>query len=145
MIMDLSHVEIRPARTDDVDGLWPLVERFATSYVPERKGFEAMFAAILADETSLLLVAVDPTRLAGFLSATLRPALYAGAPLAWVEELMVREDLRGLGIGRQLMEGVEAWARDRGAVHLALATRRADDFYTAIGYQESATYFKKPV
>ena len=30
-----------------------------------------------------------------------------------------------------------------GGQHLALATRRAAPFYRALGYQESATYFRK--
>ncbi len=30
-----------------------------------------------------------------------------------------------------------------GAAYVALATRRAGAFYDALGYQESATYFKK--
>ena len=37
----------------------------------------------------------------------------------------------------------EAWAKNEGAVLAALATRRASSFYTAIGYEESASYFRK--
>ena len=33
--------------------------------------------------------------------------------------------------------------RASGAAYVALATRRAGAFYDALGYQESATYFKK--
>jgi hypothetical protein len=33
--------------------------------------------------------------------------------------------------------------RTLGAAYLALATRRADDFYRTIGYSESATFFRK--
>jgi hypothetical protein len=36
-----------------------------------------------------------------------------------------------------------AWAKEQGAAYLALATRRADDFYRTIGYSESATFFRK--
>jgi hypothetical protein len=37
----------------------------------------------------------------------------------------------------------EDLARASGAAYVALATRRAGAFYDALGYQESATYFKK--
>jgi hypothetical protein len=37
----------------------------------------------------------------------------------------------------------EDLARASGAAYVALATRRAGAFYDAVGYQESATYFKK--
>jgi len=42
------------------------------------------------------------------------------------------------------MDQFEDWARrSADARYIAVATRRADDFYGAIGYAESATYYKK--
>lgn len=38
---------------------------------------------------------------------------------------------------------IEEKAIERGSKLVALATRRASDFYKAVGYDESATYFKK--
>jgi GNAT superfamily N-acetyltransferase len=60
-----------------------------------------------------------------------------------VEEIMVEENLRRAGVGTLLMHGFEAWAETRGARLIALATRRASAFYTALGYEESAAYFRK--
>jgi hypothetical protein len=42
------------------------------------------------------------------------------------------------------MDRFERWAREMAdAQYIAVATRRAHDFYGAIGYGESATYYKK--
>jgi len=41
------------------------------------------------------------------------------------------------------MSAFEAWAKARGAKMVALATRRASSFYLELGYEESATYFRK--
>jgi hypothetical protein len=41
------------------------------------------------------------------------------------------------------MQAFEAWAQTREARLVALATRRAAPFYQAIGYEESAIYFRK--
>jgi len=41
------------------------------------------------------------------------------------------------------MEAAERWSSSAGAAYLALATRRATSFYRALGYQDSATYFRK--
>lgn len=60
-----------------------------------------------------------------------------------MEEITVAESFRRLGMGRRLMEAFEAWATDREAKIIALATRRAADFYAALGYEESATFFRK--
>ena len=44
-----------------------------------------------------------------------------------------------------LLVAAEDWARRRGARYVALATRRAAPFYQALGYEDSAVYFKKPL
>jgi histone acetyltransferase (RNA polymerase elongator complex component) len=41
------------------------------------------------------------------------------------------------------MAEAERWAQDYGAPYVSLASRRASDFYLSLGYEESATYFKK--
>jgi len=46
-------------------------------------------------------------------------------------------------MGRRLMEVFEAWTTAREAKMIALATRRVSDFYKALGYGESAAYFRK--
>ena len=63
--------------------------------------------------------------------------------MAWVEEVAVDAGAQHLGLGRALMAEFEGWARDRQARLVALATRRADAFYVALGYERSAAYFRK--
>lgn len=41
------------------------------------------------------------------------------------------------------MSAFERWAAAEGCALVALATRRAAPFYRAIGYEESAVYFRK--
>ena len=41
------------------------------------------------------------------------------------------------------MAGLEQWARARGSKLIGLATRRVALFYEALGYQTSATYYRK--
>jgi len=56
---------------------------------------------------------------------------------------MVEEAFRRKGIGKMLMDKVEEKSKFNNSKLLALATRRASDFYCSIGFEESATYFKK--
>ena len=53
-----------------------------------------------------------------------------------VYRLSVSDDARGLGVGRQLMAHVEAWAVGRGATHVTLTTANAvaGQFYMKLGY-----------
>ena len=144
--MSRPPVRVRLAGPADRDQVWPLARALATSYVVERPAFNRSFASLLADENAILLVAGSPDgEVVGYLLATSHPAFHANGLVAWVEEVMVAEPARGAGVGRQLMAAAEAWARRRGARYVALATRRAAPFYQALGYEDSAVYFKKPL
>jgi GNAT superfamily N-acetyltransferase len=144
---------VRPATPADRDQLWPLARDLATSYTVDRQAFECSYASLLANSSALVLVAeaeagaaaVDDELIVGYLLALTHPAFHANAPVAWVEEIMVAAPARGTGAGRHLMAAAESWARSNGAAYLALATRRAAPFYRALGCDESATYFKKPL
>ncbi len=127
----------------DADQLWPLVQSLATSHQPSRPGFARVLAEILANQHAALLTATRGGRVIGYVHVMTHPAFHADGPIAWVEELVVDERERGRGTGRSLMSAAEEWGRRRGARYVCLATRRAADFYLAIGYERSAEYFKK--
>jgi GNAT superfamily N-acetyltransferase len=102
-------------------------------------------AAVTGETAAAAAVAGGGKAIVGYLLATSHLAFHANAPVAWVEEVMVAAPARGLGAGRHLMAAAESWARSLGAAYVALATRRAAPFYRALAYDESATYFKKPL
>jgi GNAT superfamily N-acetyltransferase len=135
---------VRPAVAADRHRIWRLAEELAASFVPQRPVFEASFAALLAAPSSALLVADSPTQgVVGYVLASYHMTFFANGPVTWVEELIVDQQVRRGGAGRALMSGVEDWARSLGAAYVSLATRRAATFYTAIGYEESAAFFRK--
>ncbi len=139
-----QNVLIRPARLDDLDAVWPLTSAFATSFSPERGTFESLWTYLIAASSALLVVAeTQEGEVVGYLLAHLHVTLFANGSVGWVEEVMVSTEHRGAGIGRRLMEHAEKWCTAAGARYLALATRRAADFYTALDYEESDVFFKK--
>lgn len=88
-------------------------------------------------------MACDSGRVVGYVIGFAPYTFYANGRVSWVEEIMVSEDVRQHDVGRQLMKRFEQWARSRDSKLVALATRRAAPFYKGIGYDESATYFRK--
>jgi GNAT superfamily N-acetyltransferase len=46
----------------------------------------------------------------GYLLGFEHLTFYANGPVGWVEEIMVRPEQRGGGVGRALMAGFEQWA-----------------------------------
>ena len=134
---------IREARLEDRRSVFELARQFATSFVVDERSFEATFPRLLADPSACLLVATTEDTVSGYLLGFEHPTFFANGPVAWVEEIMVAESQRRHGIGQQLMERFADWARGRDCRLIALATRRAASFYRALGYEESAEYFRK--
>lgn len=62
----------------------------------------------------------------GFALYRLRKSLWTDSLDAYLEELYVTPELRGKGIGRQLMEAAMGAAREAGAGHIDLGTSEAD-------------------
>jgi GNAT superfamily N-acetyltransferase len=116
---------------------------FATSFQPERGAFDRAIADLAERDDSFLAVATAASGAVGYLLANSHLTLFANAPVVWVEEVAVRETERRSGVGRQLMDAAETWARERGSAYISLATRRASEFYLALGYDDSATFFRK--
>jgi GNAT superfamily N-acetyltransferase len=134
---------IRPAVASDQQGVFGLAKEFAVSFEPTADAFARAFRHLIAQDDALLVVADEAGRPVGYLLAFDHHALFANGRVAWIEEIAVQADRRRQGIGRQLMQAFEQWAQARGAVQAALATRRSADFYAALGYEASATYFRK--
>ena len=134
---------IRNAELRDAEVLFLLVEQFATSFRPEREAFSVSLGQILGDDAARLIVAELDGVVVGYCLGFDHFAFYANGRVSWVEEIMVRSDLRGRDIGGKLMEAFEKWCRERSSRLVGLATRRAAGFYGKLGYEESATFFRK--
>lgn len=136
-------VTIRTASSADLEPLLPLVEGFVTSFEIDRDKFEGSFSAILDDPKAIVLVAERGSGLVGYCLGFWHDTFYANGKVAWLEEIVVISEHRRSGVASQLMARFENWASENGAILSALATRRASQFYKDIGYEESASYFRK--
>ena len=141
--MTQTSVRIRSATTDDAGSVGDLAGQLAESFPFSRARFNETYAALLSPADACLLLADNGTEVLGYLLGFAHGTFFANGPVAWVEEILVRDSDRGRGIGRALIRAFEAWATQRGCALVALATRRATPFYTALGYEESATYLRR--
>jgi GNAT superfamily N-acetyltransferase len=137
------HGEVRRAGLDDADGVAALAAELAQSFAFSADSFRQSYPSLVAAEDVCLLVADGEAEPLGYLLGFRHLTFYANGPVGWVEEVAVRHQDRGRGIGRLMMNAFEAWARQQNCTLVALATRRAAPFYRALGFEESAAYFRK--
>lgn len=135
-------IHYRGASPQDEEELFALAANLATSFELNRSDFSRTYLDVLKGNADLL-IAERHSKLIGYVLAFHHSTFYANGVVTWVEELFVLDEYRNMKIGKKLMELIEGKALERGSKLVALATRRAGGFYKAIGYDESATYYKK--
>jgi GNAT superfamily N-acetyltransferase len=140
-------MHVRPATLEDLEHVFPLARNMATTAVVDHDVFATSYAQLLQGDDAVVLVAEDSeeddTTIVGYLIGFDHPTFYANGRVSYVEEVAVQEDRQGRQIGRRLMEEFERWAVSRSSVLVTVATRRAAAFYDALGYEDTATLFRK--
>jgi ribosomal protein S18 acetylase RimI-like enzyme len=136
-------ITIRSAVAADENQVFELLKNFAMTFTPEQESFRGSFARLLRNPEAVLLVADRSSAVLGYLLGSVHDAFFANGPVGWIEEITVQDGMRRQGIGRKLMQSFEEIVCSRGSRFIALATRRAPDFYAALDYKESAVYFHK--
>ena len=81
--------------------------------------------AAIADNRSVVLLAEDNGTVVGFATVYLDIVSVRFGQRAWVEDLAVAPHRRSSGIGKALLDGAKAWARDNGAARLELESGAA--------------------
>ena len=140
--MTAPMVIIRPARPGDIDSLTELLkilftieEDFVFDEMRQRRGLQMM----LDNDRACILTAEADGQVIGMCSGQLTVSTAEGGPALLVEDVVVRGDWHGRGIGRRLMESLGAWADEKRVSRLQLLADRnngpALDFYTKLGWQ----------
>lgn len=137
---------VRKANVQDLNRIFELVEDFASSFKPQKELFIQSFENILRADNASVFVAERDKKIIGYSLGFIHSTFFANGNVAWLEEIMVEmvdERFKRTGVGSELVKAFEQEAADKDCKLIALATRRAADFYSAIGYEESAIYFRK--
>jgi N-acetylglutamate synthase-like GNAT family acetyltransferase len=136
-------VNIRNADRGDIEAmaallgeLFSLEEDFAVDGERQRRGLSLMLDG--CGKHRCVKVAQVDGRVVGMCTAQSLISTAEGGIVALVEDMVVADGLRDRGIGRRLMESVEAWAREHGASRLQLLADRTNftalEFYDRMGW-----------
>jgi len=107
----------------------------------------ARMQAVADEPEQALLVADRDGDLCGLLGLDLMYYLPLGARTCRITALVVATAHRGEGVGKELLQAAETWARQSGAARVEVTSaahrNEAHAFYRACGYEDGAMRFVK--
>ena len=125
--MNERQIPIHRAGVEDAAAIAGLLHDFNTEFDDPTPGVAALTEnarrLLEEDEMTVLLAGDGPD---GISLIRFRPSVWTGAAEAHLQELYVVPKLRGLGIGRALLEATLATAREAGAAWIDLGTSVTD-------------------
>ena len=140
-----TDVVIRLARPEDIETMVKLVslifsveEDFSIDVEKQQRGLEMFFAY---PSGRCLLVAEFQGNVIGMCSAQLLVSTAEGGWKGLVEDVVVAERFRGLGIGKRMLSALEEWAREQSAKRMDLLADRCNtnalEFYDRLEWKKT--------
>ena len=130
--------EVTEVTDDVVQAFDRLIPQLSSSNPPPTKEF---LAAIAASEASVLLVAEQEGQILGSLTLVVFPI--PTAIRAWIEDVVVDEAARGMGVGAALNNEALSRAAELGATTVDLTSRpsreAANRLYQRLGFERRDT------
>jgi GNAT superfamily N-acetyltransferase len=146
-------VHVRPATADDLDALLALIadyQRFYAGAARDDAHNAAFFGRFIAPSERGMLIAAfdddapDVAAPAGYACLYWTYSSVSATDVVLLNDLYVRPEHRGTGVGKALVAATVEIARPRGAAHVrwfpALDNRRAPRLYERVGAQRSAWF-----
>jgi GNAT superfamily N-acetyltransferase len=119
-----------------LDDLFSIEQDFQPNTENQVRG---MLLLLKYPDHGCIKVAEEDGRIIGMVSAQLVISTAEGAPSAWVEDMVVRDQQRGQGVGRALLDSLMDWARSKGATRAQLLVdidnEPALGYYQHLGWQ----------
>jgi GNAT superfamily N-acetyltransferase len=140
-----NHIEIGFASAEDMPQLADLLHELFTlesDFKPERdKQLRGLRAILDNPDLGRLFVLHIDGEVAGMVNALITISTAEGGRVLLLEDVIVRREYRGGGLGKQLVEHVLGWAKERGMMRVTLLADRdnqpALDFYRKLGFENS--------
>ncbi len=140
-------VQLRKAMPGDFPDLLILFRQLWPTKPINEGRLHEVYVRVVAAATRHYFCAVLDNRAVGLGSVTIKDNLWQEGTIAHIEEIVVRDDLRGKGIGSQLLERLILVAKEAGCcrVELDSAFHRKDAhrFYEHHGFENRAYLFSK--
>jgi glucosamine-phosphate N-acetyltransferase len=138
---------IRQCTSVDFEQIFVLLEQLWPDKTLDRDALRWVYSRGLTSGFQRYLCAVENESVVGFCSLTIKNNLWQAGYLAHIDELIVRKEWRGLGIGSALLAAIIGVARQAGCsrVELDSAFHRSEahSFYQQRGFENRGYLFSK--
>jgi ribosomal protein S18 acetylase RimI-like enzyme len=140
-------ITLRNAREEDFPEVFPLLQQLWPDQDLKREKSEKIYKNGLNVDRNYYLCALHNKKISGFCSYSLLNNFWQEACVAYIYVLVVDQNQRGNGIGRELIERVLEESRTRNAVkaelHSDFDRKEAHGFYEKQGFTKRAYLFIK--
>jgi GNAT superfamily N-acetyltransferase len=146
----MNDILIRRAKESDLRAIEKLLEDLINA-MDDTEGIDTGTALencerLLNDAGSHFLVAAREGTPVGFINFTIRQTILHQGPSALIDELVVAEEYRGKGVGRQLVQAAIEKCRRLGCSEVEVSTEKtnlkARKFYKQYGFEEIGILFE---
>ena len=146
----MKDIPVREATESDLPAIGRLLEDL-TDAMDNTEGIDTgiaikTFEQLLNDAASHFLVATMEGTPVGFINFTVRQTILHQGPSALIDELVVAEEHRGKGVGKQLVQAAVEKCRQLGCCEVEVSTEKANlearKFYKQCGFEERGMLFE---
>jgi len=145
--LTIAMIQTRECRAEDFDSVVVLLGQLWPGKQLDPVALRRVYDRSLASDQQLYLCVESGKRVVGFGSLSIKSNLWSEALVGYVDEMVVDEAHRGRGIGKQILDCLILWARERGCnrIELDSAFHRKDAhaFYERQGFQSRAYLYSK--
>ncbi len=138
VVIDFATVDDLPQLADLLTELFTLESDFQPERDQQLRGLRAILDGPALGKLFVLRV---NGKVAGMANALITISTAEGGPVLLLEDVIVRREHRGGGLGRRLVEHVLGWAHGQGMTRVTLLAdrdnRAALDFYRTLGFELS--------
>jgi len=146
----MKDIFVREATKSDLPAIGKLLEDL-TNAMDNTEGIDIGIAIktcehLINDASSYFLVAAMEGTPVGFIYFTIRQTILHRSPSALIDELVVAEEYRGKGVGKQLVLAAIEKCRQLGCCEVEVSTEKtnlkARKFYKRCGFDERGMIFE---
>ena len=145
---EVGILQILKAENKDFDVVYELICELESAIMNKQALYEVYSHNLMRHDIHYIL-AVDDLHVVGFASLHIQQLLHHAAKIGEVQEIIVRKEKQGLGIGKALFDAIKTIAIEKGCMQLEVCCNQArkgsHEFYTKQGALNSHYKFTLPL